>query len=101
MTRRKIKWAGEGYIELNFLARDWPITWVSTLGIGCIPPGAIELVAVNDPFRVVVLKVNPEEEERESRATSDGEFTRVGTCVVEKNGAPEVRLTLESNGNTR
>jgi hypothetical protein len=39
--------------------------------------------------------------ERESKATSEGEFTRVGTCAVENVGAPEVRPTSESFGKTR
>ena len=38
---------------------------------------------------------------RESKATSDGEFARVGTCEVENVGAPLVRPTSESLGNTR
>src|SRR6516164_6406528 len=40
-------------------------------------------------------------ESRESRALSDGEFTRVGTSGVEKVGGPLVLATFESAGNTR
>src|SRR5215471_13958796 len=38
---------------------------------------------------------------RESKATSEGELTRVGTSGVLKFGGPEVRATLESFGKTR
>ncbi len=38
---------------------------------------------------------------RDSKATSEGEFTRVGTWEVEKTGSPLVRPTSESAGNTR
>ena len=39
--------------------------------------------------------------DRDANATSDGEFTRVGTCGVLKFGGPLVRFTSESFGKTR
>ena len=67
-----------------------------------MPPGWTEFLAVKLPCSVAVAKVRlPGAESRVSNATSDGEFTRVGTLAVEKVGDPLVRPTSESFGNTR
>ena len=44
---------------------------------------------------------SPAAESRASKATSEGELTRVGTLSVLKSGGPEVRSTSESLGKTR
>ena len=60
-----------------------------------MPPGWTLLLAVKDAAKVFVVKLNPEPElSRNFSATSDGELTRVGTCEVEKVGAPLVRPTF-------
>ena len=70
-------------------------------GLGWMPPGCTELLAVKEPKSVVVKLRPPLAESRLSNATSEGELTRVGTCAVENVGGPLVRLTFESFGNTR
>src|SRR6266446_7063076 len=76
-----------------------PVVWP---GIGWMPPGSTLLRVVKDPANTIVEKLNaPPELSRESNATSDGEFTRVGTMDVENVGGPLVRPTLESFGKTR
>ena len=67
-----------------------------------MPPGWTEFSAVKAAASVVVVNDRlPDVESRLSKATSDGEFTRVGTWLVLKVGGPDVRLMSESNGNTR
>ena len=67
-----------------------------------MPPGRTLLLAVNELARTLVEKLSvPPVLSRESNATSEGEFTRVGTCGVENVGGPLVRPTLESLGKTR
>src|SRR4051794_19155255 len=67
-----------------------------------MPPGWTDLLAGEGAFSVLVVKVRSlTAESRESSATSDGEFTRVGTLSVEKVGDPLVRPTSESFGKTR
>ena len=76
-----------------------PVVWP---GIGWIPPGLTLLFAVKDALSTIGMKVKPPPRlSRVSNATSEGEFTRVGTCGVENNGGPLVRPTFESAGNTR
>src|SRR5215813_3947469 len=67
-----------------------------------MPPGWTLLSAVKVALRTELLNVNsPAALSRLAKATSEGELTRVGTCVVEKVGGPDVRPTLESLGKTR
>ena len=77
-----------------------PVVWS---GLGWMPPGCTELLAVKRP-RSVVVKARPLAELRLSRATSDGELSRVGTFGVWNGGvvpAPVVRPTSERAGKTR
>src|SRR6516164_9826965 len=67
-----------------------------------MPPGWTLLDAVKIALRTELLNVNPPAAlSRLSKATSEGELTRVGTSGVEKSGDPDVRGTLESLGKTR
>src|SRR5215472_4321035 len=66
-----------------------------------MPPGWTLLSAVKLALRTELVNVNPDPLSRLSKATSEGELTRVGTCEVEKVGGPDVRATLESFGKTR
>src|SRR5689334_10192829 len=69
-----------------------PVVWP---GVGWIPPGCTEFstekLAASTP---VENERSPDVAlSRDANATSDGELTRVGTCDVEKVGAPDVRPT--------
>jgi hypothetical protein len=71
-------------------------------GSGCMPPGCTLLLAVKLRFRIIDAKPgDPAEKSRSSNATSEGEFTLVGTFGVENVGDPLVRVTSESLGKTR
>ena len=80
-------------------ARSPPVVWV---GVGWIP-FRTEFAAVKLDARMPGVNVRPPPDplSRDANSTSDGEFTRVGTWDVEKVGAPLVRVTSESRGNTR
>jgi hypothetical protein len=72
-----VVWFGLGWMPFNTLlaaVKEFAITGCENFSC----PGSLEL--------------------RDWKATSEGEFTRVGTCEVENVGAPEVRLTSESAG---
>ena len=59
----------------------------------------MEFKAVKVAFKTLDVKVRPEPDEKDSRALSEGELTRVGTCGVLKVGGPLVRVTSDWAGN--
>src|SRR6266511_4774038 len=68
-----------------------PVVW---RGLGWIPPGCTLLRAVKVAANTLVLKINEFAPlSRVSKATSEGEFARVGTLGV--------RAVFESRGKTR
>ena len=91
---REVEGIGEVDGELHFSPGDGALAPVVMLGSGWMPLRT-ELAAVKLEFKSVVCTVKPPPAVlvRSVRATSDGEFTRVGTV-------PDGGLT-ESFGNTR
>ena len=101
MISRESEGGGERYVELDFLPRDRTIATGEYAGKGVDAPRCTELRALKLAFSRVVENLRPLLASRSSNATSEGELTRVGTFGVEKSGAPLVRPTFESLGNTR
>ena len=90
MARGQGERAGQRGADRDFLTGDRPFTPVFWLG-NLLIPLRTEFPAVNEVLRVLVANVSPPAaESRLSKATSEGELSRVGTFplggIVESSG---------------